>query len=224
MCVVWWSSLGTWTHSELPCAMEWKSPHTKLVEFFFPICREGVLCEQLFRSVEFACDMLCVLYTTTVRHGYPSKCEVLCISNKRLLISYNYQLSGCFLKWSSTVKYLGVILNSKLTWDDQCTYVASKASRLLNLLRRNLFACSTVAKNRAFRSLIIPILDYASQVWNPSTQKNAMKLEAVQLRAVHWVAGSCFNRHTFKWSKPSLECRSDLHWSALSIRREYLSM
>jgi len=51
-----------------------------------------------------------------------------------------------------------------------------------------------------------------------------MKLEAVQLCAARWVAGSRFNRHTFKWSKPSLECHSDLHWSALSIRRQYLSM
>jgi len=30
--------------------------------------------------------------------------------------------------------------------------------------------------------------------------------------------------NTFKWSMLSLECCSDLHWSALSIRRQYLSM
>ena len=51
-----------------------------------------------------------------------------------------------------------------------------------------------------------------------------MKLEAVQLRAAHWVAGSCFNRNTFKWSKPSLECRSHLNWPELSIPCQYLSM
>ena len=95
---------------------------------------------------------------------------------------------------------------------------------LLNLLHRNLFACSSAAKNKAFHSLIIPILEYASQVWNPSTQKNVTKLESVQLRAARWVAGSRFNRHTLKWSKSSLECRSHLNWPELSIRRQYLSM
>jgi len=113
---------------------------------------------------------------------------------------------------------------TNLTWDDQCAYVAFKAPRLLNLLWWNLFACSSVARNRAFQSLVIPILDYALQEWNPSTQKNAMKLETIQLRAACWVAGSHFNRHTFKWSKPSLECCSDLHWPALSVRHHYLSV
>ena len=107
-----------------------------------------------------------------------SKCEVLCISNKHSPLSFNYQLSGCSLKWSSTVKYLGVVLNTKLTWDDQCTFAAAKVTRLFDLFHQNLFACSSLAKNRAFHSLVIPILEYASQVWNPSTQKNVMKLEA----------------------------------------------
>ena len=88
------------------------------------------------------------------------------------------------------MKYLAVILNTKLTWNDQCTYIVSKATRMLNLLHRNLFACSSAVKNKAFRSLVIPILEYASQVWNPSTQKNVMKLESVQLCTAHWVAGS----------------------------------
>jgi len=48
---------------------------------------------------------------------------------------------------------------------------SNKATRLLNLLHRNLFSCSSVAKNWSFRSLVIPILEYASQVWNPCTQE-----------------------------------------------------
>jgi len=77
------------------------------------------------------------------------------------------------------VKYLGVILNNKLTQNDQCTYIVSKATAMLNLLRRNLFVCSSAAKNKGFRSLVIPILEYKLQVWNPSTQKNVTKLESV---------------------------------------------
>ena len=177
-------------------------------------------CEALQADLDSICDW-CNLWQMRLN---PSKCEALCISNKHLPITFNYQLEGCSLKWSLTVKYLGVILNTKLTWNDQCTYVVSKATRMLNLLRRNLFACSSAAKNKAFRSLVIPVLEYASQVWNPYTQKNVTKLESVQLRAARWVAGSRFNRHTLKWSKSSLECRSHLNWPELSIRRQYLSM
>ena len=87
-----------------------------------------------------------------------------------------------------------------------------------------LFVCSSVAKCRAFRSLVIPILEYASQVWNPHTQKNICQLEAIQLRAACWVCGSRFNHLTVKWSKSSSQCRSELNWPELSTRRKYLSL
>jgi len=73
-----------------------------------------------------------------------------------------------------------------------------------------------------WQSLVIPILEYASQVWNPHSQKNVMRLENVQLQAARWVAGSRFNRHALKWSKSLVECCSELHWSELSIRRQYM--
>ena len=71
----------------------------------------------------------------------PSKCEVLCITNKHSPTSFDYQINGCSLKWSSSVKYLGVYLNSRLTWNNHCAFVAAKATKLLNLLRRHLFVC-----------------------------------------------------------------------------------
>ena len=86
-------------------------------------------CEGLQTDLDSICHW-CNLWQMKLN---PSKCEVLCISNKRFQISFIYQLSGCSLKWSSTIKYLGVLLNNKLSWDNQCTYIASKASRLLNL-------------------------------------------------------------------------------------------
>ena len=34
--------------------------------------------------------------------------------------------SGCSLRWNSTVKYLVVVLNTKLTWDDKCVLLQPK--------------------------------------------------------------------------------------------------
>ena len=88
----------------------------------------------------------------------PLKCEVLCITNKHSFTSFDYQLTGCSLRWSTSVKYLGVHLNSKLIWNDHCAHVAAKATKLFNLLREHLCSCSPAAKCRAFRSLVIPIV------------------------------------------------------------------
>ena len=40
---------------------------------------------------------------------------------------------------------------------------------------------------KAFRVLVLSILEYAAQVWNPHTKKNIYKLEAIQLRVARWV-------------------------------------
>ena len=128
----------------------------------------------------------------------PLKCEVLYITNKHSFTSFDYQLTECSLRWSTSVKYLGAHLNSKLVWNDHCTHVAAKATKLFNFLHQHLYSCSPAAKCRAFRSLVIPILEYASQVWNPHTQKYISQLEAIQLCAAHWIYGSRFNHNTLK--------------------------
>jgi len=144
-------------------------------------------------------------------------------------ISVNYQLSGCFLKWSSTVKYVGVILNTKLAWDDQCAYVASKASRLLiysgevflfvPLLRRIGFPVPCYPNFRLCLTSMHGIHLLRRMLWN-------WKLyNFVQLAG--WQAAVLTNVLLHKWSKPSLECHSDLHWPVLFIRSatmQYLLM
>ena len=91
----------------------------------------------------------------------PQKCEALCITNKRSLMHFIYQCSNYLLKWSQSVRYLGIVINSHLTWSDHCKSVCSKATKVLNLLRRKLFCCSTVAKCCAYCALVLPIFQYS---------------------------------------------------------------
>ena len=62
---------------------------------------------------------------------------------------------------------IGVYINSKLTLSDHCKVTASKASRILNVLRRTMFGCSAHAKDVAYKSIVRPCLEYACVVWNP---------------------------------------------------------
>ena len=80
---------------------------------------------------------------------HPLKCEVLCISNKRSPPKFDYKINDVLLKWRSSVKYLGVYINSKLSWNDQCSADTTKATRVLNIIRCNLFGCSVSTKSRA---------------------------------------------------------------------------
>ena len=97
----------------------------------------------------------------------PKKCEAVNISNKRSPITFAYSIGSHTISWSQKVKYLSVIINSKLKWNDHCQYVVSKATKCLNRIRRAMFGCTQAAKIGAYKALVRPLLEYACAVWSP---------------------------------------------------------
>ena len=47
---------------------------------------------------------------------------------------------------------IGVIVDAKLSWNMHVSYISSKATRTLNLLRRNMYFCDAPAKKQGFQS------------------------------------------------------------------------
>ena len=62
--------------------------------------------------------------------------------------------------------------------------------QLLNVLRRTMFGCSTLAKDVAYRSIVRPNMEYTCALWNPHTEKDCALLDAVQDRAARWILRS----------------------------------
>jgi len=112
-----------------------------------------------------------------------SKCETFLISNKCKTISCDYFINHSPLSWRASVKYLGVWLQSNLSWSDHCKYVSAKASKCLNFLRHPLWGATCEAKSIAYKSLVRPILEYACTAWSPHTAADKSTLERVQRRA-----------------------------------------
>ena len=61
----------------------------------------------------------------------PSKCKVLCISNKRSPPVRKYTFCGVELEQVEDFIYLGITLTSKLKWNQHASTVSSKASKVL---------------------------------------------------------------------------------------------
>jgi hypothetical protein len=114
---------------------------------------------------------------------------------------------------NESVDYLGVSINSKLTWNDHCTKVSSKSSRTLGMLRRNISSCPTNVKAQAYQTLVRPKLEYASSAWSPHTAKGSRRIEAVQNAAARF----CTRDYRRKSSVSAMV--SDLGWDSLHTRR-----
>ena len=120
----------------------------------------------------------------------PSKCHVLSVTNKKSpALCHPYRINGVVLKHVKHHPYLGVQLDSALNWNKQTDCTVAKAQRTLNLVRRNLHGCSQKTKDTAYKTMVRPVLEYASCAWDPYRKGQISKLEAVQRRAARFVTG-----------------------------------
>ena len=74
-------------------------------------------------------------------------------------------------------KYLGVIIDEHLTFNEHIKMITSKANSVKSFLQRNISSCTEMVKVACYKSMIRPILEYASTVWSPYTKKNILMIE-----------------------------------------------
>ena len=144
----------------------------------------------------------------------PDKCEHIRITNKRKIVQTSYKIHGQVLKETNKAKYLGVTIDSKLTWNSHVDVVTKRANQTISFLQRNLSACPKDIKALSYKSLVRPQVEYAATVWDPPTKTSNSKVEAVQRRAARFCHGDY--RRTSRVT-PMLQ---NLGWEDLKTRRE----
>ena len=86
-------------------------------------------------------------------------------------------------------KHLGVYITCTLNWSKQCEEVQKKANRVLAVLQRNIHSAPPRVKERAYKTHVRPITEYACAAWtlSPHTAKGIATVESVQRRAARFV-------------------------------------
>ena len=107
----------------------------------------------------------------------PSKCNIICISNKQSPPQGTYFFCGPKLEQVDSASYLGITVNSKLNWSEHISSISSKASRSLGLIKRNLWNCRRKVRETAHTSIVRPKLEYASASWDPHYKKDISTLK-----------------------------------------------
>ena len=88
-----------------------------------------------------------------------------------------------------------------------------KATTSFNFLKRNLHRCPTGVNDQCYKSLVRPILEYSSCVWDPHTQRYVTILKMVLRRAARFVKGD------YERTSSVTSMLTDLHWNTLQEKR-----
>ena len=117
-------------------------------------------------------------------HFHPHKCQTMHITKKRNIIQSTYTIHNHNLETTDTAKYLGIHINNTLSWNTHINKTAQRANTTSAFLHRNIRTCPRKTKHIAYTTLVRPILEYASIIWDPPTDTNIHKLEMVQRRSL----------------------------------------
>ena len=121
----------------------------------------------------------------------PAKCKAMQFSFLRTPPPpLHLTINGVQLEIVSSLKLLGLILQSDLRWDEQVKRLISNSSRrlyILTKLKRNGVPKSDLIS--VYQMYILPMLEYGAPVWSSSiTQEQSQCLERVQRRALRIIA------------------------------------
>lgn len=141
---------------------------------------------ELGRQLQPALDDISAWYSRNRIALNVGKTKATCFSQKGRPDTPTITLNGETVSWDSSSVYLGVVLDSKLTWKDHVNRVTSKANGKLAALRPILRSKSMPmnSKLQIIRGIIVPGLTYASPVWSGCRSAQLKQLQTVQNRAL----------------------------------------
>lgn len=143
-----------------------------------------------------------------------TKTVCMTITTKRNPLPYVYKIGEQIIQNVSSTKYLGLTISNNLKWDAHIDNICAKAFRKLCFLRRKLRTSSKKAKLEAYRTLIRPVLEYASIVWDPFYAKDIARVERIQRLAARFIM------HDYRSSSSVTNMLEQVELEPLHLRRQ----
>ena len=113
----------------------------------------------------------------------PPKTKCMIFSNMNIDYKPKLTLNAVDLFFVENHKLLGIILNSKMSWDNHIDYIYSTANKCVGLLQKSSFLLPRKAKEQIYESFIRPIVEYGDILYNNSTLAKLTLLDKLQRRS-----------------------------------------
>ena len=94
------------------------------------------------------------------------------------------------------IKYLGLIIDSHLSWKYHILHISKKIKRCIGILSKIRYSVTDVVLVQLYYSLIYPFLTYSLITWGTTYQTTLLPLITLQKRAVRIITFSEYNCHS----------------------------
>lgn len=177
------------------------------------------------KSGEILVDVLSNLDKTANDYGFKfsdTKTEAVVFSRKqnRNIIKPELVIGNNKINFAENYKFLGMVMDSKLKWNEHIQYIHGKAVKSLNVIRMlsgTDFGSDISMLIRMHKALVISLMDYGSFLFQNASGTSLKTLDVINNRGMRCVLGA------FK-STPIDSLHAETGIPKLKYRREYLGL
>lgn len=161
--------------------------------------------DEIGRLTHWACNHNLILN--------PSKTQIIFMGHSRILNSLDLNsappllVNGIHIPHSSAVKNLGMLMDSTLSWTVHINSTVNKAVSIIHQLRRNISYMPCNIRKLLIQSLVFPVIEYCSVVYNDLGETLNIKIQRTQNACVRFILGVRKDEHItpyfiqLKWLK-----------------------
>jgi len=111
-------------------------------------------------------------------HIAPDKSTFIRIGTQKN--TYSYHIGETEITQSFSIRDLGIIIDQNLTFQDHISKIVKSSYFRSYQLLRNIKSTNPKIWAQLFKIYVLPILEYASEIWNPHLKESINKIEKVQ--------------------------------------------
>ena len=132
------------------------------------------------------------------------KCKVLYLSYKKHHF-HNIFIHDHRLDSVDTIRDLGFIVDHKLNFREHVKYIAKRANKVSNAILRSFVSRSPKFLMSMYKTFVLPVMEYGTQIYFPQFKKEARILENVQRSFSRRVYGMSALDYSARLSKLKLD-------------------
>ena len=124
------------------------------------------------------------------------KTNYMIFGNRHVTSSVDICMDRVKVNQINVTKFLGVYIDSKLTWNNHVDYIHNKISRNLGILYKVSKVLNEESLHTLYSSLVLPYLQYCCEIWGNGSAMNCDKLFRLQKKAMRIISHSTYREHT----------------------------
>ena len=131
----------------------------------------------------------------------PTKSQAMLISSKEIFNPPPVVFNNCLIKYVDKVKSLGLILNSRLNFDDHISTICGNISSCVGMLNQSRYVTPPQLRLKLVRALIVPKLLYCSPIFCGCSRESWSQLNVAFNKAARYI----FNVNQYQSVSPFTE-------------------